>query len=91
MSDKYQPEVDVSEELNAELTTYYQELIGILWWAVEIGRADVLLEVSMMSLQLANPRIGHLKLKEVLHIFSYLKQVPKQMLCSNPAYHIGNE
>jgi hypothetical protein len=46
MSDKYRPEVDVSEELNAELTTYYQELIGILRWAVEIGRADVILEVS---------------------------------------------
>jgi hypothetical protein len=71
MSDKYQPEVDMSEELNAERTTYYQELIGILPWAVEIGRVDVLLEVSMMSSQLANPRIGHLK--EVLNIFSYLK------------------
>jgi hypothetical protein len=42
-SDKYRPEVGVSEELNAELTTYYKELISILQWAVEIGRGDVLL------------------------------------------------
>jgi hypothetical protein len=49
MSDKYQPEVDMSEELNAEITSYYQELIGIFQWAVEIGRADILLKVSMMS------------------------------------------
>jgi hypothetical protein len=89
LSDKYRPEVDVSEELNAEMTTYYQELIGILRWSVEIGRADILLEVSMMSSQLANPRIGHLT--EVLHIFSYLKRVPKKTLYFNPAYHIGDE
>jgi hypothetical protein len=43
----------------------------------------------MMPSQLAKPRIGHLK--KVLHIFSYLKQVPKQMLCFNPAYHIGDK
>ena len=66
MSDKYRPEVDVSEELNAELTTYYQEQMGIQWWAIEIGRADVLLEVSMMSSQLVNPRIGHLTRKSFI-------------------------
>jgi hypothetical protein len=89
LPDKYRPEVDSSEVLSADLVTYYQELIGILRWAVEIGRADILLEVSMMSSQLASPRIGHLK--AVLNIFSYLKRVPKKTLCFNPVYHLGDE
>ena len=47
---------------------YYQSLIGILRWIVELGRVDVCLEVSMMSSHLALPREGHLE--QVLHIFA---------------------
>jgi hypothetical protein len=39
---------------------------------VELGRVDICIEVSMMSSHLALPRAGHLK--EVLHIFAYLKK-----------------
>jgi len=39
---------------------------------VELGRVDICIEVSMMSSHLAMPRAGHLK--EVLHIFAYLKK-----------------
>jgi hypothetical protein len=41
---------------------------------VELGRVDIDVEVSMMSSHLALPREGHLK--EVYHIFAYLKAHP---------------
>lgn len=37
----YRPELDVSAELNAEGTCYFQELLGILRWAIELGRIDI--------------------------------------------------
>ena len=57
----YRPELDVSRELNVDDAAYYQSLIGILRWIVELGRVDVCLEVSMMSSHLALPREGHLE------------------------------
>ena len=68
----YRPELDVSSELNVADAAYYQSLIEILRWMVELGRVDVCLEVSMMSSHLALPREGHLE--HVLHIFAYLKK-----------------
>ena len=57
-------------------------MIGILRWAVEIGRVDILLKVSLLSSHLDFPRIGHLQ--AVYHIFGYLKQVPKRKLYFDP-------
>ena len=51
---------------------YYQSLIVILWWMVEIGIIDICFEVSMMSSHLALTREGHLV--QVFHIFVYLKK-----------------
>ena len=42
----------------------------MLRWIVELGRADICLEVSMLSSHLALPRVGHYR--QVLHIFAYL-------------------
>ena len=61
----------MTAELKADGVQYYQEIVGMLRWAVEIGRVDILLEVSMMSAHLALPREGHLE--QVIHIFGYLK------------------
>ena len=66
------PELDITHELNKTLLAYYQSLIGILYWIVELGRIDICLEVLMMSSHLALPREGHLK--NVLQIFGYLKK-----------------
>jgi len=46
-------------------------LIGILRWAVELGRIDIYIDVALLSSHMAQPRVGHMQ--EVLHIFSYLK------------------
>ena len=67
----YRPELDVSPELEPTESAYYQSLIGILRWIVELGRVDICLETSMMSSHLALPREGHLE--QLFHIFSYLK------------------
>ena len=68
----YCPELDVTPELKAESLQQYQELIGILWWAVKLSRVDILMETSMMSTHLDMPRQGHLE--QVHHIFGYLKE-----------------
>jgi hypothetical protein len=67
----YRPELDVSPELDDEQANYYQELVGVLRWAVELGRIDIHTSVSMMSQHLALPRQGHLD--NLFHIFAYLK------------------
>ena len=68
----YRPKLDVSPELDAVNTEYYQSLIGVLRWIVELGRVDVCLEVSMMSSHIVLPREGHLK--ALMQIFAYLKK-----------------
>ena len=63
--------MDSSAELGPILLNYYQTQIGVLRWLVELGRIDIITEVSMLTSQLALPREGHLE--AVLHIFGYLK------------------
>jgi hypothetical protein len=78
LPDKYRPELDTSAELKADGVLYYQELIGVLRLAVELGRVDILLETSLMSSHLALPRVGHLD--RLYQMFGYLKQHPKRKL-----------
>jgi hypothetical protein len=72
ISHGYRPEIDVTEELGPADSAWYQSLIGILRWIVELGRADICVEVSMMSSYLVLPRRGHLE--QVLHIFAHLRK-----------------
>ena len=85
----YRPELDISRELNVADAAYYQSLIGILRWIVELGRVDVCLEVSMMSSHLALPREGHLE--QVLHIFAYLKKYQNTELVYDPSDPVVDE
>ena len=41
-------------------SVYYQSLIGILIWIMELGWADICVQVSMLSSCLALPRYGYL-------------------------------
>lgn len=68
----YRPELDTSDELNPELSSRYLQLIGILRWAVELGRIDICCEVAYMSQYSAMPRTGHLE--ALYSIFAYLKK-----------------
>jgi hypothetical protein len=80
----YRPELDDTAELSLEGHRYFQELIGVLRWAVELGRLDILLETSLLSAYLASPREGHLE--AVYHIFGYLKWHPKRKLVFDPEH-----
>ena len=84
LSSGYRPELDTSPELKAEGLQRYQELIGILRWAVELGLVDILLETALMSTHLALPRRGHLE--QLHHIFGYLKVNPKHKLFFDPQH-----
>ena len=48
LSPGYCPELDASLELDLQDSTYYQSLIGILRWMVEIVKIDITCKVSMM-------------------------------------------
>lgn len=67
----YKPEVDVSPVLTEELHSRYLQLIGILRWSVELGRIDIITEVSVLSQHQCQPRNGHLD--AIYRIFWYLK------------------
>jgi hypothetical protein len=71
ISSGYRPEIDISPELSKADASFYQTLIGVLRWIVELGRIDIDVEVLMMSSHLALPQSGHLQ--ELYHIFAYLK------------------
>ena len=85
----YRPELDVSEELSSSGTSYYQSLIGILQWIVELGCVDVCLEVSMMSSHLTLPRKGHME--QVMQIFGYLRKYHNAQLVFDPSDPTINE
>ena len=82
MATTYHPSEDVTKEMNAEGLQVDQELIGILRWAVDIGRVDILLEVHLLSSQLALLRVGNIQ--AVYRDFGYLKQAPNCKLYFDP-------
>ena len=67
----YKPELDVSPELGPKLASRYRQMVGILRWAVELGRVDIYYETAILSHYLVCPRKGHLE--ALYHIFAYLK------------------
>ena len=83
MVTSYRPELDVSPILEGSDAAYYQSLIGILRWIVELGRVDICLEVSMMSSMLAMPRQGHLE--NLFQIFAYLKKYHNAEMVFDPS------
>jgi hypothetical protein len=79
----YRPELDVSDELDADLCSRYSQLIGVLRWMIEIGRIDIYYEVSVLSQYLASPRVGHLE--TVYHLFAYLHKHDKSSIVFDPS------
>jgi hypothetical protein len=84
MQSGYCPELDVSPILEPDQANYYQSLISILRWAVELGCIDIHINVSLLSSYLAQPRIGHLE--QALHIFNYLKHRINSHIVFDPNY-----
>ena len=84
MQANYRPELDVSPILGPDQASYYMSLIGILRWAVELGRIDIYIDVALLSSFLCQPRIGHLE--QVFHIFAYLKCHETSTVVFDPNY-----
>jgi len=78
----YSPELDGTSELNTDDITFFQELIGMLRWATELGRVDILHKVALLSQYHASPRERHLE--QLLNIFGYLKEHPKVTIHMDP-------
>jgi hypothetical protein len=84
LSCNYAPWLEETPKLKAHGVQGFQELIGPLWWAVEIGWVDILLETSLLLSYLAMPWAGHLE--QAFHIFRYLKLHPKRKIGFDPSY-----
>ncbi len=67
----YDPSTDLSNLLDPDCSSFYQHLIGVMRWMVELGCIDIATEVSMLSSYLACPRKGHLE--NALHVMVYLR------------------
>ena len=83
LSNGYRPEIDISDELGPVEAAYYQSLIGIIRWIVELGRVDITVEASMMASCMALPRRGHLE--QLFHIFAYLKNKHNSEMVFDPS------
>ena len=80
----YEPCMDVSPLLSPDEASYFQTIIGVMRWMVELGRIEIAVEVSQLSSFLAIPRQGHLV--NALHIMSYLKIKHNYRLVLDPSY-----
>ena len=82
LNQNYRPELDTSAYCGDVLVNVYQNLIGVLRWMCELGRIDILHEVSKLSQYLAQPRIGHLQ--QVINIFHYVKKYNRLWIVLDP-------
>ncbi len=78
----YKPELDVSPLLGDEEHSFYQQQIGVLRWMNELGRIDILTEVSMLAAFTAAPRQGHLA--ALLHLYAFLKKHYRSRIVFDP-------
>jgi hypothetical protein len=85
----YRAETDLSEELPLAEASYYHSQIGILRWMVELGRIDIITEVSMLSSHLALPRRGHMD--AVFAVYAFLKKKYNSTMAFDPTYPEVNE
>ncbi len=89
MQTSYRPELDITPELTPIDAAYFQSVIGILRWIVELGRIDICLETSMLSSHLAMPREGHLA--QSYHVFAYLKKYHNTEMVFDPSDPVVDE
>jgi hypothetical protein len=80
----YEPELDESTPLDPDAASYFQSIIGVMQWMIEIGRIDIATEVSLLSSNLAYPQEGHLE--AALHVMAYLKAKHNSRLVFDPSY-----
>jgi hypothetical protein len=80
----YRAELDVSELCDDDESEYYQQQIGVLRWAVELGRIDITVEILMLAAYMAAPQKGHFR--TLFHLFAYLDKRNRSKLVFNNNY-----
>ena len=80
----YEECMDVSPFLLPDEASYFQTIIGVMRWIIDLGRIDIAVKVLQLSSFLAMPRQGHLV--NALHIMSYLKIKHNSRLVLDPSY-----
>ena len=80
----YASELDETPELSPAMANYYQSEVGVLHWIVELGRVDIITEVSILASHMAMPREGHLE--ALFHVFGYLQKKHNSRLVFDPTY-----
>ena len=73
----YRPELVVSLVSDNTLMSQYLQLIGVLRWSIELGRINIIEEVSVLSQHQFQQREGHLA--AVYCVFWYLKYNLKEI------------
>jgi hypothetical protein len=75
----YVSELDVTPALDPAMAQYYQSQIGVLLWIAELGRIDIVTEVSKLASYMVLPREGH-------HVYAYLKSKHNSRMVLDPCY-----
>ena len=81
-SPKYKQELDTSLECNNDQTQFFQNIVGMLQWLVELGRIDIAYKTAALSSYLASPRTGHLQ--QALHMIKYLETYSTNKITFDP-------
>ena len=83
MTKSFVPELDGTEELGPDGIKFYQDMIGMLRRATELGRTYIIYDVSILSQYQAALSKGHME--DILHIFAFLDRKPKLTLYMDPS------
>jgi hypothetical protein len=80
----YCPVTYLLDPLDAECASFYQHLIRVMWWIVELGWIDIPTKIFVLSSYLPYPHEGHLE--TVLHVMGYLQLKQNSRLIFDPTY-----
>jgi hypothetical protein len=75
--------------LDLEKASHYQNGISVLHWCIELGRVDIIMEVSTLASFLAMPHEGHLE--AMYHVYAYMKRKHNARLVLDPTYNDADE
>ena len=76
--------MDKTPTMGKKLASWYQSLISMLSWMVEIGRFNIITEVSMMASQISMHKEGCLE--SVVRVFAFISQKYNSRMLFDPTY-----
>ena len=80
----YATYMEKTPDMEQDLASWYQSLIFIIRCVAEIGREQIITNVSMMESHIVMPMEGHLEV--FLHVFVFLRQKYNSRVLFDPTY-----